>query len=280
MKVVNHPRWVAVCVALLLWHGGHVGQGALAQGLPSLQVSTSALGAVVPTLADTVERLKPSLVIVGSYRVTDQPRFRLLGTGFVVGDGRRVVTNAHVLSVPEAGAEPSQLMVQVWEAPGRWVPRVARVLTQDASVDLAVLAIEGAAVPAMRLVESSGVRDGQDLAFMGFPIGGVLGFAPVTHRATVSSVTQSALPSPSSEQLSERAIRSLRRGPVTLFQLDATAYPGNSGGPLFDPATGEVLGVMNMVLLKGTRESALSQPTGISYAVPSSYVLSLLRQLP
>lgn len=249
-------------------------------GLAGFGLGSHAWAQAAPTLADTVALVKPSLVIVGTFRVTDQPRFRLLGTGFVVDDGRRVVTNAHVLPTPEAGAEPLQLMVQVLEAPGRWVPRAARVLLHDASVDLAVLGIEGPAVPAMRVADSAQVRDGQDLAFMGFPVGGVLGFAPVTHRATVSSVTQSALPSPSSEQLSERAIRSLRRGPVTLFQLDATAYPGNSGGPLFDPATGEVLGVVNMVLLKGTRESALSQPTGIAYAVPSTYVLQMLRQTP
>jgi S1-C subfamily serine protease len=111
---------------------------------------------------------------------------------------------------------------------------------------------------------------------MGFPIGGVLGFSSVTHRATVSSITTMALPSPTGQQLSERAIRSLRAGPLQVFQLDATAYPGNSGGPLFDPRSGAVLGVINMVLTKSTRESAMSQPSGISYAIPSRYVLELM----
>jgi len=77
------------------------------------------------------------------------------------------------------------------------------------------------------------------------------------------------------------AIRSLRgEGAFDIFQLDATAYPGNSGGPLFDPVSGEVMGVVNMVLLKSTREAALSQPSGISYAVPSHWVLALLRDHP
>lgn len=61
-----------------------------------------------------------------------------------------------------------------------------------------------------------------------------------------------------------------------MLQLDATAYPGNSGGPLFVIETGAVVGVVNMVALKGTRESALSQPSGISYAVPVEFVLRLL----
>ena len=62
-----------------------------------------------------------------------------------------------------------------------------------------------------------------------------------------------------------------------MFQLDATAYPGNSGSPLYDPATGEVIGIVNMVFVKGTKESALTQPSGITYAIPSRYLIELLK---
>lgn len=80
----------------------------------------------------------------------------------------------------------------------------------------------------------------------------------------VSSITPAVLPAPTAQRLDPRAIARLRTGSFNPFQLDATAYPGNSGGPLFDPDTGEVLGVVSMVLVKGTRESALSQPLGIT----------------
>jgi serine protease Do len=93
----------------------------------------------------------------------------------------------------------------------------------------------------------------------------------------VSSITAAALPTPTAQQLNEKAIRSLRAGSFEIFQLDGTAYPGNSGGPLFDPDNGEVIGVVNMVFLKGTRESALTHPSGISYAIPSKFVLQLLQ---
>jgi len=69
-------------------------------------------------------------------------------------------------------------------------------------------------------------------------------------------------------------------GSFDIFQLDATAYPGNSGSPLFDVDTGEVIGVISMVLIKGTKESALSQPSGITYAVPSNFLLDILRTNP
>ncbi|MDP3168424.1 MAG: serine protease [Hydrogenophaga sp.] len=227
-------------------------------------------------LSDTIERLKPSVLLIGTYRSTDSPRFQLRGTGFIAGDGQMVVTNAHVLPSDSSSSDAPALVVQVRQASGEWQMRSARVLGTNTARDLALLRMDGPAGPAMRLGNSAAVREGADLAFMGFPIGGVLGFSVVTHRATVSSITAAALPSPSAGRLSEQAIRGLRGGTFEIFQLDATAYPGNSGGPLFDPNTGEVVGVMNMVLIKGTRESALSQPSGISYAIPSVHIQELL----
>ncbi len=131
------------------------------------------------------------------------------------------------------------------------------------------------------LEERSGfesVQEGQAIAFMGFPIGGALGFSPVTHRGTVSSIAAAALPTPSAQQLNEKTIRGLRTGSFNIFQLDGTAYPGNSGGPLFDPETGDVLGVVNMVFIKGSRESALSNPSGISFAIPSTFIQQLVKR--
>ncbi|HEY9209542.1 trypsin-like peptidase domain-containing protein [Acidovorax sp.] len=255
---MNHTRWWMRWALVLLFHGAW---------------SSSALA----QLPDTVERVKPAVVLVGTYQATDTPRFRYGGTGFVVGDGLRVVTNAHVVSaIGAAGADRPALVVQLRAGAGLWTMRPARVLESVPEHDLALLQIDGPAAAALSVVASEPVREGDDLAFMGFPIGGVLGFSSVTHRATVSSITTMALPSPTGQQLSERAIRSLRAGPLQVFQLDATAYPGNSGGPLFDPRSGAVLGVINMVLVKSTRESALSQPSGISYAIPSRYVLELM----
>ena len=63
-----------------------------------------------------------------------------------------------------------------------------------------------------------------------------------------------------------------------LYQLDATAFPGNSGSPVYEPATGRVIGIINKVIVKDTKESALSSPSGISYAVPVKYILKLLER--
>ena len=227
---------------------------------------------------EAIARVKPSVVIVGIFKATNSPRFALRGTGFVVGDGNLAVTNAHV--IPE-GADvdvDAKIAVQVRTGQNELQMRIATVLEIDKTHDLALLQFEGAAVPKLALRDSDTVREGQAIAFMGFPIGGALGFSAVTHRGMVSSVTTVSLPPGTARQLDARTLRSLRDGNFEIFQLDATAYPGNSGGPMFDADTGEVLGVINMVFVKSTRESALTSPSGISYAIPSKFIAQLLQR--
>ena len=234
------------------------------------------IGPARADLPDTVARIKPALVVVGSYRSTDSPRFRMRGSGFVVGDGNMAVTNFHVLPEASENMANATMVVQVRRPDGDLSMRQATVLQVDRVHDLALLRFEGVPAPVMRIGDSNAAREGQAVAFMGFPIGGALGFSPVTHRAMISSITPAAMPTPTARQLNAATIRSVRAGAFSIFQLDGTAYPGNSGGPLFDPETGDVLGVVNMVFIKGSRESALSQPSGISYAIPSQFVAELL----
>lgn len=246
-------------------------------------VSACFLGGAGAQVPETIARVKPSVVIVGTYNATNSPRFALRGTGFVVGDGNWVVTNAHVLPESAEVDLQSKLVVQVRAdaktAAGQadWQLRNATLLDVDKLRDLALLQFDGPAVQKLSVRDSDTVREGQSVAFMGFPIGGALGFSSVTHRGMVSSITPITLPSASAQQLNARTIASLRSGPFKIFQLDATAYPGNSGGPMFDPETGEVLGVINMVFIKRTKESALTDPSGISYAIPSKFVIQLLQ---
>jgi serine protease Do len=235
-------------------------------------------GRVDAEISDVIAKIKPSVVIVGSFKNTDSPRFRLRGTGFVVGNGNTVVTNAHVLPSDSEDMTGAYLVVQVRTSDRELQMRQAAILEVDKVHDLALLRFQGGGAPAVSIRDSDNVREGQSVAFMGFPIGGALGFSAVTHRGMISSIVPSAMPTPSARLLNESTIRGARAGAFDIFQLDGTAYPGNSGGPLFDPDLGDVLGVVNMVFLKGSRESALSQPLGISYAIPSKFISQLLER--
>lgn len=260
----------------------------IAAAVAAIPLLTLALAAPLraATVEETVARVKQSVVALGTFERTRSPPFQFRGTAFVVGDGRKVVTNAHVLpaSLDRNNRETLAILLPAPPRSGSDEPQVqlraAKALTTDAEHDLAVVGIEGAPLMPLTVGESSLVREGTTLFFTGFPIGAVLGPYPATHRALVASTTPIAIPQASSSRLDAKTIKRIASGPLTVFQLDATAYPGNSGSPLYDPESGHVLGVINMVLVKATKESALTQPSGISYAIPSEHVRALLAKVP
>ncbi len=228
-------------------------------------------------LTRTIATVKGSVVGVGTYLKTRSPATVFSGTGFVVGDGLSIITNAHVV--------PRQLDTEKRESLGVVVARGAGIEFREAEVvaldrahDLAHLRIRGTPLPALMLGDSAAVLEGQELAFTGFPLGMILGLHPATHRALLSAITPIVMPSLSSRTLDVRAIAQLQRTPFSIFQLDGTAYPGNSGSPVYDPQTGTVLAVINMTFVKGLKESAITHPSGIAYAIPVNHVRDLLQQ--
>jgi S1-C subfamily serine protease len=229
-------------------------------------------------LVETIAAAKRSVLAVGTYSALDNPRFGFRGTGFVVGDGNLLITNAHVLPEPAADDRRGALSVRLGAGSGPGEARAATVVATDRTHDLVLLRFEGTPLPALSIAEPKSIREGQSVALIGFPIGGVLGFVPVTHRGIISAITSIALPPPSARMLNERSVRALRDGAFDIYQLDANAYPGNSGGPVLDVDSGQVVGVVNMVLVKSTKESALGQPTGISYAIPAQFVSELIQR--
>lgn len=239
---------------------------ALAQGQVPVQ-------ATAQTLVRVVDQVKPSIVGIGSYQATRSPPIVFIGTGFIVGDGLSVLTAAHVI----------QPLLDARQMPGILVGhgdsaqfRPASLIGFDKEHDLAQLRFKGAALPALQLGDSGTVAEGQAMAFTGFPLGMILGLHHVTHRATVSAITPVMMPAASAQALDAKRAAQLRKPDYSVFQLDATAYPGSSGSPLYDPDTGVVYGIVNMVYVRNLKEAALTAPSGIAYAVPGNYMRALL----
>ncbi|WP_432476260.1 MarP family serine protease [Nocardioides sp. GXQ0305] len=137
------------------------------------------------------------------------------GSGFVYADGR-VMTNAHVvagLSEPEV------------EIGGDAVS--AEVVHYDPDLDVAVLAVDTAGMPALGFDNTAGPGDG--VAILGFPQDGPYDAQPGRIRA-------------------EQRLRSpdiYGDGTVIreVFSLRGLVRPGNSGGPIVSSA-GETVGVV------------------------------------
>lgn len=228
-------------------------------------------------LPDTIDRIRPSVVAVGTLMPIRRPQAQFMGTGFVIGDGRMVVTNHHVIPELIDQAKKEQLAVFSGRGP-RAKAHPARIVRSDPDHDLVLLEISNGPLPAMSLAPAAVIREGEEVAFTGFPIGMVLGLYPVTHRAIVSAITPVVAPSNNSKELKAKHILRMRNR-FEVYQLDGTAYPGNSGSPVYEAASGKVVGVLNSVFVKDTKETLLERPSGISYAIPVEHVHALLEKV-
>jgi S1-C subfamily serine protease len=227
-------------------------------------------------LPDVLARIKPSIVAVGTYLPTRNPRAVFLGTGFAVANGRTVVTNAHVAS-KSLDIEHLERLAVFYRQDQKEHMLLADLAATDDLHDLALLSLNEGQLPALDIGDSGGVREGEQYAFTGYPIGMILGLYPVTHRSIISAISPNAIPAIASRQLNVNMLKKLQM-PYDVFQLDATAYPGNSGSPLYNENTGKVVGIINKVFIQSSKENALSNPSGISYAIPAAHIKSLLSQ--
>lgn len=181
-------------------------------------------------LSSVAGRIRRSLAVVHNGR-------RGAGAGVVWRSNGLIVTNHHVI----AHGKP-----RVTLDDGREYP--ARILAQDAEIDLALLQIEPHDLPAAPIADSRGLRVGQMVMAIGHPWG---------QRACLTTGIVSGL-----SQVQTRG----KRGSAPVIRSDVRLAPGNSGGPLVN-ASGGVVGINTMIIGGDT-----------SLAIPSQLVESFVQQ--
>jgi serine protease Do len=172
-----------------------------------------------------------------------------LGSGFIISPDGYVVTNNHVIS----GRDGQKLVDTISVTLSDRREYTARVIGRDPLSDLAVLKIDGQALPYVQFGNSQGTRVGDWAIAIGNPFG--LG-------GTVTAGIVSALH------------RGIQGGGAydRYIQTDASINQGNSGGPLFD-LSGNVIGV----------NTAIFSPTGgnvgVGFAIPAELARPVIDQL-
>ena len=124
---------------------------------------------VTAGLPELIDKIRPGVVGVGTSYPPRQPNVKgdrvvYLATGFVVGDGRHIITNAHVTGL-QLDSDNNQTL-SVFSGRGVHVTaHPATVVRTDEEHDLVLLEIQGSRLPALQLGDSNSVREGQDIAF-------------------------------------------------------------------------------------------------------------------
>jgi len=170
------------------------------------------------------------------------------GTGFVIDQSGRIVTNNHVVD------NADQIEVNFYD--GRIT--AAHIIGLDPDSDIAVIQVQN--VPAEALIpltfgNSDNLYVGQEVVAVG---------SPFNQPWTMTTGIVSAL---------DRAIQGLTQFSVgSVIQTDAAINPGNSGGPLLN-LQGEVIGVNSQIM------SDSGSNSGIGFAIPSNLVSRVSQQL-
>jgi len=227
-------------------------------------------------LPQAIRLVKPAVVAIGSYKKDRAPAAMIDGTGFVVGDGLTVLTAAHVFGRKLADFEHWEVFVGHGDDVQA---REAQVLCTDREHDVATARVGMPTLPAVRLAPAENEIEGREIAFTGYPLGAALGLFPSTARGIIAAMVPAAIPQNTSHTLNADTIRRLREN-FEVYQLDATAYPGNSGSPLYRADNGQVVGIIDSVYVKPTKEGELTSvvgtPSGITYAIPIRFGRELL----
>lgn len=171
-----------------------------------------------------IEQMKQSTVRI----ICATSTARGSGSGFVVGDGKHVVTNWHVA---DCVVKNGKISVQLGQL--QFVP--AKVVRLSEPKDLVILEVDRSLNrPPVKFVTSDHVKEGQTVYALGFP-----GAADEINEDVSVSIAKGII--------SARTTR--KNTAVDLYQTDAAINPGNSGGPLFNE-DGQVIGINTLKSLK------------------------------
>jgi serine protease Do len=197
-------------------------------------------------------RLHPSVVLITMQIPADDRKRKgkwdeAYGSGAIIesgGWGSRILTDAHVV------ADARELRARIGDA-GKAVP-LHVIAVSDDDDDLALLEIPTPNLKPITLGDMSAVIAGRDVGVLGYPIPDA--FEDERLDTVVSLYTG--------------RIASVRNGTM---EIDVPIIPGESGGPVFDAATGNVIGLA---------ESRFDDERAIGFATPVDIITRFLAAHP
>ncbi|HET6209134.1 MAG TPA: trypsin-like peptidase domain-containing protein, partial [Jatrophihabitans sp.] len=186
--------------------------------------------------------------IVDINTTIDYGQGKAAGTGLVLNSNGEVLTNNHVVQ------DSTSLSVTVVSTGKTYT---ATVLGTDPTDDVAVIQLKDASgLATAKLGDSSEVSVGTAVTAVGNA--GGTGGTPTAATGTVSAINQSITASDDNGSNAERL--------TGMIQVNANIQPGDSGGALYDNATGTVIGMNTAASSASGRFGNTAATTG--FAIP------------
>jgi len=171
----------------------------------------------------------------------EEPQQRGVGSGFILSADGYIMTNAHVVD----GADELQVTLTDKRE------FKARIIGADKRTDVALVKIEAAGLPFVKIGDSNRLKVGEWVMAIGSPFG-------LENSVTAGIVSAKA--------------RDIPGDYVPFIQTDVAINPGNSGGPLVN-LRGEVVGINSQIY---SRSGGFM---GISFAIPMDEAMRVSDQL-
>jgi len=218
---------------------------------PPKPTPTANQSIVLPSIADVVALVKPSVVAITTEVVTfdffNRPFTQQgAGSGWILDEDGIIVTNNHVVE----GA--SSITVTLDD--GRTFTVDIDSVFTDRLNDLAILKVDAQNLPALKIGDSSKLRTGDWVVAIGNALGqGIRATEGIVSRQGVS------IPVSQAQTLSD------------LIETSAAINPGNSGGPLVN-LSGEVIGITSAKI-------ATVGVEGMGYAISTETAIPIIEEL-
>lgn len=225
------------------------GQPETKSSAPAIKASVSAQTTITPSVTtktnssrlsnqEIISLVKPAVVYISTEAGS--------GSGFIFDSAGYILTNAHVVkgfsSVEVKLSSNKKLSANV-------------IGINDLSSDVAVLKLDsGVFFPSIKLGNSAGALQGEEVFAFGFPLGieGDVSFK----EGTVS--------------------RKIKEGSISYIEMSAEVYHGNSGGPLINN-NGAVIGIITRLSGYGNEPGEAGED--VKWAIEIDYIKNELSNL-
>lgn len=177
-----------------------------------------------------------------------------IGSGLIISEDGYIVTSDHVVR--------NTREIKVTLTDGNTYD--ARLVESTFTTDIALLKIEGANFPTVKLGDSDNILIGEWAIALGNPFG----LFDINNKPSVTVGVISALDRDFGGEQYERIYQDM-------IQTDASINPGNSGGPLVN-SDGEVIGINAFIITGNTQ---IQGSVGIGFAIPINKVKKVVREL-